>query len=126
MLCFFCTGCAALPFLASSGGAQQGLMQTATSVQLSSQNYRIVKTNVVGSDWGINLLGIIPIVSPEYAKATGQICKLGELSEGKPRAIVNVFQQLSSSYFILFSITRISIRADVVEFTPPIPLAKTP
>jgi hypothetical protein len=123
ILSFLCTGCAAfaLPTISPSfsGGGQQQLIQTTTTVQLNSENFRIVKTNAVGSDWGINLLGLIAIISPNYEKVMDQLCKAGEISAGKPQAIVNVHQQYSSPYFILFSIPRITVRADVVEFTKP-------
>ena len=125
IICFFCSGCAAfaLPTLLSSGsgGGGQQQLQTMTTVQLTSQNYRIIKTNVVGSDWGIKLLGLFPILSPDYVKAIKQLYEAGGVTEGKPLAIVNVFQQDTSPFFIIFSIPRITIRADVVEFTKPGP-----
>lgn len=104
------------PFASSSSGGQEEI-KTLTTVQLTSGNYRILKTNVTGTDWGISLLGIIPIVSPDYSKAISKLYKAGEVTEGAPQAIVNVLQQHSSPYFILFSIPRITFRADVVEFT---------
>ncbi|MGD0585587.1 MAG: DUF6567 family protein [Oryzomonas sp.] len=130
VLCFLCAGCA-IPFFSQltsssssgSGGQTQGIQAT-TTVQLSTDNYRILKTNVVGTDWGINFLGIFPIVSPDYAKAIAKLYIAGEVSEGKPQAIVNILQQNTSPFFILFSIPRIMFRADVVEFTkvtPPQP-----
>ena len=116
---FLLTGCA-LPLAGlitpSPGGGQEDI-KTLTTVQLSTGNYRILKTNVVGSDWGISFLGIIPIISPDYTKAISKLYKAGELTEGTPQAIVNVLQQQTSPYFILFSIPRITFRADVVEFT---------
>jgi hypothetical protein len=122
ILCFLCTGCA-IPLLSllpgfsssGSGGQIQGI-QTTTSVTLANDNYRILKTNVVGTDWGITFLGIFPIVSPDYVKAIENLYIAGEVSEGKPLAIVNILQQNTSPFFILFSIPRITFSADVVEF----------
>ncbi len=96
-------------------------MQTTSTVQLSSDNYRIVRTNAVGTDWGINFLGLIPVISPKYEKAINQVYKAGGVAEGKSLAIVNVLQQYTSAYFILFSIPRIRIRAHVVVFWRPCP-----
>lgn len=116
-----CTGCAGVssptisPSFSGLGG-QVPLVQTTTTVQLASQSYRILKANAVGSDWGINFLGFVPIVSPQYVKAMRRLYEAGGVTEGKPQAIVNVVQQHTSPYFILFSIPRITIRADVVEF----------
>jgi len=121
--CFLCSGCAApltsqLPnFSTSLTGGQIQQIQVATSVSLATDNYRILKTNVMGTDWGINLLGILPIVSPDYTKAIAKLYKAGEVSERKPQAIVNILQQNTAPFFILFSIPIITFRADVVEFT---------
>jgi hypothetical protein len=104
------------PSPSGSGGQTQGIQAT-TSVSLATDNYRILKTNVVSTDWGINLLGIFPIISPDYTKAIAKLYTAGEVSEGKPQAIVNILQQNTSPFFILFSIPRITFRADVVEFT---------
>ncbi len=126
LIMFFLCGCAGVssptisPSFSGFGGLQSQL-QTATTVQLASHNYRIVKTNVVGSDWGISFLGLIPIVSPDYAKAMKRLYVAGDVAEGRPQAIVNVVQQHTAPYFILFSIPRVAIRADVVEFEEPVP-----
>ena len=127
LVCFLCSSCAIplssqLPNLSSSfSGGQIQEIQASTSVSLASDNYRILKTNVVGSDWGISFLGILPIVSPDSAKAMAKLYKAGGVSEGKPQAIVNLLQQSTSPYFILFSIPKIMYRADVVEFTKATP-----
>ncbi|MDR3579274.1 MAG: hypothetical protein P4L44_04850 [Oryzomonas sp.] len=123
IFCFLCTGCA-IPFFSQmtsfspsvSGGQIPGIQAT-TTASLATDNYRILKTNVEGTDWGISLLGIFPIVSPDYAKAIAKLYTAGEVSVGKPQAVVNILQQNTSPYFILFSIPRIMFRADVVEFT---------
>jgi hypothetical protein len=113
-----CAGCALpLPGLSSSGaGGQQQKIKNITTVELSRDNFKMVKTNIQGTDWGINFLGILPIVSPDYTKAISELYKAGEVTEGKPQAIVNILQQHTAPFFILFSIPRISFRADVVEF----------
>lgn len=123
IICLLCTGCAIplssqLPSISPSiSSGQQQNIQALTTVQLTTDNYRILKTNAVGTDWGINLLGLIPIVSPDYTIAIAKLYKAGKVTEGKPQAIVNVLQQHTSPFFILFSIPRITFRADVVEFT---------
>ena len=67
ILCFLISGCAIpLPGVAPSisGGRQQDV-KNLTNVQLSPGNYTVLKTNVVGTDWGFSFLGLIPIVSPD-------------------------------------------------------------
>ncbi len=38
------------------------------------------------------------------------------ISEGRALAIVNVMSEHSSTYFILFALPKITVRADVIEF----------
>ena len=114
---FFCAGCTLLPSVLPfipGGGHQQ--LQSTTTVQLSENNYRLVKTNVVGSDWGISLLGLFSITSPDAVKAMKQLYEAGDVAAGKPLAIVNVLQQNTAQFYILFSIPTVTFRADVVEF----------
>lgn len=125
ILCSLCTGCAAplfsqLPIISPSlSGGQAPGIQATTTVSLAADNYKILKSNVVGTDWGVSLLGIIPIVSPDNAKAFARLNLAGEVYGGTPRAVVNILQQNTAPFFILFSIPRITFRADVVEFTKP-------
>ncbi|MGR8981081.1 MAG: DUF6567 family protein [Gammaproteobacteria bacterium] len=123
MLTILCslTGCAALPFapglsglLPAPGGTQ---ILTMTEVRLSKQNYKIVKANAMGSSEGFSLLGLIPLKSPGYDEAITRLYQSAPVSEGKAQALANVVYELSSSYFILFSLTKVTVRADVIEFT---------
>jgi hypothetical protein len=112
------TSCAALPplpFVLPSVSDQVPVLPL-TSVSLAECNYRIVKTNVVGTSRGFALLGLITIKPPDYTEAFAQLNQAGGISEGKALALVNVVQQSSVLYFILFSLPRVTLRADVVEF----------
>jgi hypothetical protein len=69
-------GCAAVPILPLVSpflSGQQPQVATTTSVQLATKNYKIVKTNVVGTSWGVSLLGFISLMSPDYAEAMAQL-----------------------------------------------------
>jgi predicted transcriptional regulator len=108
MLCL-ATGC-------SSVGRISG--QTDTNVQLSQNNYRTVMAGARGKSYGFNLLGIIPIVSPNYADAKANLYKsVGVPLTGKAVTLANQTEDRSSLYLILFSIPRVTITADVIEFT---------
>jgi hypothetical protein len=116
------TGCAAalpaLPALSglipATGGPQVLLT---TSVNLSRQNFKIVKANAIGSSMGFSFLGLITLKSPGYYEAITQLYQYAGVSEGKAQALVNVVHEHSSPYFILFSLPKITVRADVIEFT---------
>ena len=87
-----------------------------TSVDLTKKNYRVVKANVTGESTGFALLGLIPIVSPTYTDAMSNLSAHGGIQEGKAQALVNVTQDRSTIYLILFSIPKLTVRADIVEF----------
>ncbi len=83
---------------------------------LDRANYRVIKANVRGEDTGFALLGFIPIISPSVADATDRVMEQVD-SEGRAIALVNVAQQRNVLYLILFSLTRVEVRADIIEFT---------
>jgi len=122
MLSILCslTGCAAVPALPAlsgliptSGGGPQIL--TATEVKLAKQNFKIVKANAIGSSMGFSLLGLITLKSPDYGEAIANLYR--HVSEGKAQTFANVVQESSSTYFILFALPKITLHADVIEFT---------
>ena len=104
-------------FLFFSGCANVGSLPQAgvTRTDLTKNNYRVVKSNVRGDDSGFSLFGFIPIVSPSYADALRSLHYNVDM-EGKSTALANVAQDYSSLYLILFSITKITVTADIIEF----------
>jgi hypothetical protein len=114
------TGCAALSSMPALSGlipAPAGTqVLTATSVDLSRKNFKIIRANASGHSVGFSLLGLINLKSPSYDKAIAQLYKSAGITEGKPQALVNVMYEQTSTYFILFALPKISVRADVVEF----------
>jgi hypothetical protein len=108
LLCL-ATGC-------SSVGGMSG--QTGTQVQLTQNNYKVIKAGATGKSFGFKLLGILPIVSPNYADAKQDLYKsVGVQLTGKAVALANQTEDRSTLYLILFSVPRVTITADVVEFT---------
>jgi len=104
----------------SSCSHQNGKMpqSTATSVVLQSNNYKTVRAGATGVSHGFSLLGFLPIVSPNYAAAKANLYQdLGTKVEGKSIALANQTEDRSSLWLILFSIPKIMITADVIEFT---------
>ena len=123
MLTILCslTGCTALPYVPGlsgmilpSAGTQ---MLTTSSISLSKHNYKIVKANATGKSEGFSFLGLIPVKSPTYTEAITRLYQSAPVTEGKAQALVNTVYEHSSSYFILFSLTKITVRADLIEFT---------
>jgi hypothetical protein len=116
------TGCAAaLPALPALSGlipATNGThILTTTTVNLSRKNFKIVKANAFGSSVGFSFLGIFSLNSPSYEEALTQLYRSADVSEGKSQALVNVMHEQTSTYFILFALPKITVCADVIEFT---------
>jgi hypothetical protein len=82
---------------------------------LEGANFRVVKADAQGEDYGFRLLGIIPIIQPSWADAVRRL-KAGVDSNGKAISLANVTQQKRNIYLILFSIPKVTVSADVVEF----------
>lgn len=99
----------------STGNMPQG---TGTDVSLSGNNYKVLKAGARGESGGFNLLGFIPIVSPNFADAKADLySSVGQPLEGRSIALANQTEDRSTVYLILFSLPRLTITADIVEFT---------
>jgi hypothetical protein len=116
-----CAGLAAYPIsaatsLLSPAGATE--IHNQTAVRLEQSNFVVVRTNAVGRSHGFALLGIITMVPAKFSTAVDRFYISAAIEPGKPQAVVDVVVEKTSTYWILFSIPEISIRADVVEFVP--------
>ncbi len=89
-----------------------------TSVRLEEANFRVVKTNLVGHCKGFALVGLITIVPAEYAKALDRLYAQAQLQSGKAQTLAHLTVERSSLFLILFSVPKVSVRADLVEFVP--------
>jgi hypothetical protein len=105
----------------ATGCASQGEFRgqsTGTQISLAGNNYKVIKAGAKGESSGFKLLGIIPFASPNYADAKAALYQsVGEPLTGRSVALANQTEDRSSLYLILFSIPKVSITADVVEFT---------
>ena len=92
---------------------------TQTQVSLTHANYKIIKAGAEGRSYGFRfLLGIIPITAPSTAEARADLYRnLGQPVGGKSVALVNVVEDRSTTWLLLFSIPKLVITGDVVEFT---------
>jgi hypothetical protein len=88
-----------------------------TTVNLSQKNYRVIKANAVGTSTGFKLFMFIPIAPTRYNAAMSDLYKEAGVVEGTATTLVNVSQEESSLYLLLFSLPKLTVRADVIEFT---------
>lgn len=89
----------------------------ATSVDLKNANYRVLKASAVGTDSGFRLLGI-NLSKPSYVEAMNDLRSQAPM-ENRATALANVVQEESNLWLLLFSIPKITISADIIEFTGP-------
>jgi hypothetical protein len=90
---------------------------TAANVTLEKKNYRIIKVAAKGESSGFKLLGFIPFASPTYAEAKESLYEsISQPLEGRAIALVNQTEDRSYMYFILFSIPKITLTADIIEY----------
>ena len=117
------SGCAALApvssLLGGSHGGSPGLeVHEQTSVNLAQGNFELIKTNVVGQSKGFSLLGFITLYPATLTKAINRMYAAAEMRTGQPQTVAHLIVEHSSSYWILFGIPKVEVRADIVEFVP--------
>ena len=97
----------------------EGTPSTETDISLTHGNYKMLKAGAEGRSYGFRfLLGIIPITAPSTADArTDLYHSVDQDLSGRPVALANVVEDHSTTWLLLFSIPKITITGDVVEFT---------
>jgi hypothetical protein len=113
-----CAGTAATSVLSVLPGVSSQDLRNQTDVKLSERNFILVKTNVVGQSRGFALLGIITIVPAEFNTAFSRLYSQAGMEAGKAQTLADVAVEKTGSYWILFSLPRCTVRADVVQFIP--------
>ena len=109
-LTIFSVGCT------TSQGDLRG-QRTDTGVSLAENNYKIIKAGAKGESQGFNLL-FLSLVSPNYAEAKSKLyTDIGIPLEGRSVALANQTEDRSCINLIIFSIPKVTITADVIEFT---------
>jgi len=114
-------GCAAAPLLPTAStllpsGSATADFHSGTTVKLDQANFVMVKTNVTGQCKGFALFGLITITPARFSTAMDRLYGGADLQPGHPQTLVNVVAERSTSFYLLYSIPRVSVRADVVEF----------
>ncbi len=104
----------------SSQGPAKFAQNSIATAGLSQSNFRIVKSNVRGDSYGFRLLGFIPIVPARVADAKEDLYqkldRSGIRMEGRSIALANATEDENHYYFIIGSVPRITLTADIIEF----------
>ena len=105
--------------LVGCGGNVGGSFQqkTGTEVMLRGNNYKVLKAGARGESTGFYLFGFIPIVRESFADAKSDLYQsVGVPLEGRSVALANQTEDRSGLYLFLFSLPKLTISADIVEF----------
>ena len=127
-LCGGCAGASALSAASIIGSPNASALEihNNTDVRLQEKNFIVIRTNVMGQSSGFSLLGILTIVPAKFTKAMSRLYVQAQMQPGRPQTLVNLIMEKDSLYFILFSLPRTAIRADVIEFIPATPADTQP
>jgi hypothetical protein len=113
----FSAACAALCLAACSTNVGKIVQSNGAEVSLRENNYKIVRASAVGSSTGFALFGVLTLVSPTYSEAKQELYRsVGQKLEGRAIALTNQTEDRSVVNFLLFSIPKITLTADVIEF----------
>jgi hypothetical protein len=116
----FIAALSAAMFMAAgcSSTVENDAPSTQTQVNLNHANYKVLKAGAEGRSYGFRfLLGIIPITAPSTAEAREDLYhNVNQPVNGKSIALINVTEDRSTTWLILFSIPKIVVTGDVVEF----------
>ncbi|MEY2409375.1 MAG: hypothetical protein QOF48_2045 [Verrucomicrobiota bacterium] len=119
----FATGCAAVSTIPAASSvlpasAAAADFHSATAIKLERGNFVTLRTNVTGQSRGFALLGIITITPAKFTRAMDMVYQKADIQTGRAQTFVNILTERSSTFCLLFSIPKVSIRADLIEFTP--------
>lgn len=116
------SGCTSALPLASAFAPRLGQppveVHSQTSVVLAKDDFVLLRTNLVGCSKGFSLLGLITIYPPTLTQAMNRLYSASAIQEGKPQTLAHLVIEQSSSFWILFAIPQVSVRADLVQFNP--------
>ena len=97
---------------------ENNMPSTQTQVTLTHGNYKMVRAGAEGRSYGFRFfLGIIPITAPSTAAARADLySSLGQSVNGRSVALINTTEDRSTTWLLLFSVPKIVLTGDVVEF----------
>ena len=110
----------ALSVLSLTGCATSWTIDKPPSVDGQSnvgKPYRTIKTAASGESTGFNIL-IIPLQAPTYSEAKKNLyASVNQSLEGKSIDLLHEQDEMYNTWYVLFSIKKLILTADVIEYT---------
>jgi hypothetical protein len=94
-------------------------LTNASSTNLGEANFRVARTGLRGEASCIYLFDLFALGDPGVATAAMEDLSRSAAGEGKPQALVNLAADILKSNWIVITIVRVKVRADLVEFREP-------
>jgi len=119
--CLLAGGCAYLTPVSSlistpQNGPPPLQVHEQTSVKLAQNDFALVKTNVVGRSKGLSLFGLITIYPATVTKVVSRMYGAAQMKPGESQTLAHLIIEQTSTFWILFSIPKVEVSADIVEF----------
>jgi len=105
-----------LGLLGGCGNAGGFLKTNETTTMLTSNNYRVIMTNVVGSDDGLRVFGLG--TRAKYSAALAQIREQAQIKD-RSRALINITEDNDWYNMLIVGGETVTVTADVIEFIGP-------
>ena len=94
-------------------------VRTIPNPPLPSPNYKILKVGATGESPGFRLLGLLPFKFSRSAEARANLfSKAGISPENRQIALINQVEERRGTYFILGSVSSLTLTADIIEVEP--------
>ncbi len=102
--------------LGGCGNAGNFMKTNETKAVLTSNNYRVIMTNVVGQDDGLRVFGFGP--KAKYSAALAQIREQAQIKD-RSRALINITEDDDWYNIFIVAGETLTITADVIEYIGP-------
>lgn len=100
-------------------------VRTIPNPTLPPHTFKILKLSATGESVGFRLLGLFPMKFSRSAEArTDLFTKAGISPENRQIALINQVEERRGNYFIIGSVSLLTLTADVIEFEPLPPPSK--
>ena len=106
----------AAALLGGCGNDGNFVKTTETTSVLTGNNYRVIMTNVVGSDDGLRVFGLGP--RAKYSAALAQIREQAQIKD-RSRALINITEDHDWYNILIVAGDTLTITADVIEYIGP-------
>jgi len=91
------------------------LVVEAEKMNLKDKDCKIIDSNAVGYDKGFKFLGFMDFAPLSFNDALNDLYAKQNLPPGKKYTMTNVYMEQDAMYFILFSLTRLTVRGELIE-----------